>query len=294
MARARSPNRDKAKIMYLESNGEKKLKDIAEELGLKDSQIRKWKSQDKWDQESKGALPKAKGNVTNKKKHNNVIEKESLKQDAEALIENDELTDKQKLFCIYYVKCFNIAKAALKAGYSKSYAYSRGYELLGNVGIKNEIQRLKANKFKGAFLEKEDLLQKYIDIAFADITDYMEFGQKEVEAQDSEGRPILDSKGNQVTYTVDYAHFLNSEEVDGTLISEVSKGKDGAKIKLQDKMKALDFLAKHIGLLSLEAKQKLELEKEKVKKIKADIDKVKDGDKDKPIEILIKRKGEGK
>ncbi|PAB61330.1 phage terminase small subunit [Anaeromicrobium sediminis] len=68
MARARSPNRDKAKIMYLESNGEKKLKDIAEELGLKDSQIRKWKSQDKWDQELKGALPKTKGNVTNEKK----------------------------------------------------------------------------------------------------------------------------------------------------------------------------------------------------------------------------------
>ncbi|MCT4593167.1 MAG: phage terminase small subunit [Anaeromicrobium sp.] len=70
MARARSPNRDKAKAIYIESNGEKKLKDIAEELALKDSQIRKWKSQDKWDQELKGALPKTKGNVTNKKKRN--------------------------------------------------------------------------------------------------------------------------------------------------------------------------------------------------------------------------------
>lgn len=47
MARVRSPNRDKAKQIYLNSKGSLKLKDIAKELGVKDSQIRKWKSQDK-------------------------------------------------------------------------------------------------------------------------------------------------------------------------------------------------------------------------------------------------------
>lgn len=67
MPRARSPNRDIAKNMYLESNGTMKLKDIAGELGLKDSQIRKWKSQDKWEQKLKGALPKRKSNVTKRK-----------------------------------------------------------------------------------------------------------------------------------------------------------------------------------------------------------------------------------
>ncbi|CAH2213221.1 phage terminase small subunit-related protein [Tepidibacter aestuarii] len=42
MARARSPNRDKAKEIYLDSKGLVKLKDIAAELGVRDSQIRKW------------------------------------------------------------------------------------------------------------------------------------------------------------------------------------------------------------------------------------------------------------
>lgn len=67
MARVRSPNRDKAKDLYIESNGTMKLIDIAAKLNLSDSQIRKWKSQDKWEQELKGALPKGKSNVTNKK-----------------------------------------------------------------------------------------------------------------------------------------------------------------------------------------------------------------------------------
>ena len=67
MARVRSPNRDKAKKLYIESNGTMKLTDIAAELNLSDSQIRKWKSQDKWDQELKVTLPKNKGNVTFKR-----------------------------------------------------------------------------------------------------------------------------------------------------------------------------------------------------------------------------------
>ncbi|SFF22920.1 Uncharacterized protein YjcR [Paenibacillus algorifonticola] len=49
MAKERSPNRDAAKQMWLASGGERKLKDIAAELGVGDSQIRKWKNLDSWD-----------------------------------------------------------------------------------------------------------------------------------------------------------------------------------------------------------------------------------------------------
>ena len=67
MARVRSPNRDKAFEIYKLNNGEILLKDIATQLGVKDTQIRKWKSQDKWEEKIKGTLPKNKRNVTNKK-----------------------------------------------------------------------------------------------------------------------------------------------------------------------------------------------------------------------------------
>lgn len=72
MARARSPNRDKAKELWLQSGKKRLLKDIAAELGVSETQVRKWKNQDAWEgQKAKGTLPKkdasGKGNVTKRK-----------------------------------------------------------------------------------------------------------------------------------------------------------------------------------------------------------------------------------
>ncbi|MDT6324502.1 phage terminase small subunit [Enterococcus faecium] len=65
MARQRDPRRDEAKRIWLESNVEKQLKEIASELNVSDSQVRKWKSQDKWSAELKSNVTNGKSNVTN-------------------------------------------------------------------------------------------------------------------------------------------------------------------------------------------------------------------------------------
>ena len=52
--------------------------------------------------------------------------------------------------------------------------------------------------------------------------------------------------------------FKQSEDVDGTLIMEVKQGKDGASIKLVDKMKALQWLADHMDIATAEQKAKIE------------------------------------
>lgn len=67
MARARSSARDKAYEIYKESEGKKLLKDIAAELGVSDSQIRKWKNQDKWDDQMNGNVINEKGNKQTKR-----------------------------------------------------------------------------------------------------------------------------------------------------------------------------------------------------------------------------------
>ncbi len=64
MARPRNPKRDEAFQMWLDSKGQMLLKDIAEQLELSDSQIRKWKNQDEWDVHLKGNVTKCNGNVT--------------------------------------------------------------------------------------------------------------------------------------------------------------------------------------------------------------------------------------
>ncbi len=67
MPRERSPKRDKAFEMWKDSSAKMKLKDIAAVLEVGETQVRKWKNQDKWDAKLKGTLPKGKGNVTKKR-----------------------------------------------------------------------------------------------------------------------------------------------------------------------------------------------------------------------------------
>ena len=66
-----------------------------------------------------------------------------------------------------------------------------------------------------------------------------------------------------------------SEEVDGTLISEISSDGKEIKLKLQDKMKALQWLSEHMDIATKEQRlqlEKLELENEilKLKKKEAE------------------------
>ena len=249
MARVRSPNRDKAFEIYKLNNGEILLKDIATQLGVKDTQIRKWKSQDKWEEKLKGTLPKNKRNVINKKTD---INKQAINEEIELVLKNDKLTEKQKLFCIYYIENFNATKAYQRA-YECSYAtaMSEGSKSLRNPKIKIEIDRLtneclEEQEINSKLLSKR-LWKKYIDIAFADITDYITFGKQERE-------------GEFGPYTVNYVDLKDSNNVDGGLISEVSQGKDGIKIKLQDKMKALQWLSDRTDMLSDKDRYKLDLE----------------------------------
>lgn len=264
MARVRSPARDEAKKLYLESNGEMKLVDIAAKLNILDSQVRKWKSQDKWEQELKGALPKSKWNVTNKKLNKKSSKKESIADEVKEVLENTELTDKQRLFCVIYAKCMNATKSYLKVyGCSYETAMVNGCNLLRNTKIKEQIDLLLGAECNKEFL-KRSVLQKYIDIALADITDFLEFGQEEVPVMGPFG-PIIDKKTKkEITKVINVVRFKESSEVDGTLLSEVKQGKDGASIKLLDKMKAIEFLAKYSGLLDTVTKEKLEIEKQKL------------------------------
>lgn len=55
MPRPRDPRRDKAFRLWEESGRSKKLKDIAEQLNVTSSTVRKWKANDKWEEKIKGS-----------------------------------------------------------------------------------------------------------------------------------------------------------------------------------------------------------------------------------------------
>ncbi|RKJ46554.1 phage portal protein [bacterium 1XD8-76] len=272
MARPRSPDRDKARQLWLESGKSRLLKSIAEELQVSEEQVRKWKSQDKWD---KVTLLKGNSNVT-KNNHKENDKEKAIADEVAQVIENPELTDKQRLFCCLYVKCFNATKAYQKAyGVDYATALAAGPRLLGNVRVKAEIRRLKQNRLNREMLSEEDIFQKYMDIAFADITDYVEFGRETIPVMGPFGPIVMKDEETgekiEVKKEVNVVRFKESCNIDGTLISEVKQGKDGASIKLADRMKALDWISGHMDLATAEQKARIEVLRSKV--VQKDINK---------------------
>lgn len=238
------------------------LKDIAAQLDVPAGTVRRWKSTYKWDNErsEKESERSENENAQKKKKVSKV--QQAVAADIASVSENPDLTEKQRLFCLYYVRCFNATKAYQKAyGCSYETALTKGSALVGNVRIRNEIQRLKQNRLNRELLDESDIFQKYMDIAFADVTDFVEFGQDEeyvigpygvVEIKD----PATGEK-KPLTQKVNTVRFKESSNVDGTLISEIRNGRNGASIKLADRMRALDWLADHMDLATDEQKARI-------------------------------------
>lgn len=275
---ARAPNEKVIKAKELFDKG-CKLADIARELNTPAGTIRRWKSTYKWDNEqsnNKSERSDKKASVRKEKKHNKVDNEKVVADKINELIENEELTDKQRLFCVIYSRCLNATKAYQKA-YHCTYetAMVNGPRLLGNARVKEQINKLNAIEFNKEFIRKS-VLQKYIDIAFADITEYIKFGQRDEPIIDKDGNPVLDENGFIKTESYSYVELGESSQVDGTLINEIAQGKGGIKIKLVDKMKALDVLNRYSNLLSGEEKVKLELENKKLanRKLSAELNKI--------------------
>lgn len=275
---ARAPNEKALKAKELFDKGYK-LIDIARELNIPDGTIRRWKSTYKWDNEqsnNKSERSDKKASVRKEKKHNKVDNEKVVADEINELIENEELTDKQRLFCVIYSRCLNATKAYQKV-YHCTYetAMVNGCNLLRNTKIKEQINKLNAIEFNKEFIRKS-VLQKYIDIAFADITEYIKFGQRDEPIIDKDGNLVLDENGFIKTESYSYVELGESSQVDGTLINEIAQGKGGIKIKLADKMKALDVLNRYSNLLSDEEKVKLELENKKLanRKLSAELNKI--------------------
>ena len=243
MARAPDKRIEQAKEMYLQG---RKLVEIASQLNLPEGTVRRWKCTHKWDNERSDKKSERSESKKSKKK-------KADESEVDQVIENPELTDKQRLFCIYYIRSFNATKAYQKAyGCSYENAMQNGSRMLRNDKVKEEIIRLKQNRLNQELLSEEDIFQKYMDIAFSDITDYVKFGTEKVPVMTMYGpAQVQDPKTGKkktLTETVNIIHFRDSSEVDGSIISEVKHGKNGSSIKLADRMKALQWLADHMNL----------------------------------------------
>lgn len=220
-----------------------KYKDIAAKYGVSINTVKSWKKRYAWSRDKKTECIQ-KGCTQNKK---GAHKKEAVAEDVSQVVINDELTNQQQLFCLYQSRMFNYTKAYMKAYPGCTYASAAvlGSRLMKNPVIRKEIEQLKQNHMNRELLKQEDIFQKYMDIAFADMNDYMSFGQEEIETD--YGPRMINS-----------VRLKESDQVDGTLITEVKQGRDGVSVKLADRMKAIDWLADHMDIATAEQKAKIE------------------------------------
>ena len=189
---------------------------------------------------------------------------EAVVNDVQMVEDNANLTEKQRLFCLYFAKCFNATRAYLKA-YNCSYSTAavEGCRLLKNPKIKEMIDILKKERITREYLTQEDIFQKYMDIAFSDIGDYVTFGKKRVPMwvkKDGRDIPVIDpNTGKQKINEYSYVDLKESDYADTSILAEISEGQNGIKIKMYDQLKALDWLAAHMDMATAEQKAKIDL-----------------------------------
>lgn len=261
MPRIRSSDSIKAERLYHQGMS---LVEIAEKLNKPSGTIRRWKSTQSWDKN------KSERSVLNA----NARKQKAIVKEVEKTVENAEgLTDKQRLFCCHYIRCFNATKAYQKT-YQVSYevAAAAGSRLLKKEKIQETIRKLKQNRLNREMLTEDDIFQKYMDIAFCDMADYVSFGRETVPVMGAFGPVKMEDPktGEKTTLTkeINVVRFRESNEVDGTLISEVKQGKDGASVKLMDRMKALNWLSEHMDMATDEQKARIEQIKAKTEQIR--------------------------
>lgn len=175
------------------------------------------------------------------------------------LIQQDDipgLSHKEKIFCIEYLKSYNVKNSAARAGIP----LNECYKLIKTKKIREGLKAIQTRREEDLYLEGINIIQMYMSIAFADITDYVEFGTEEVPVTDSYGRIMRDDDGEPRMQTRNYIRLKESSKIDGRLIQEVKQGRDGVSVKLFDKMEALNKLAKYMDVYNESTTNKLNME----------------------------------
>lgn len=157
------------------------------------------------------------------------------------------LTAKQERFVAEYLIDLNATQAAIRAGYSVKSARATGAENLTKPDIQAALQEAQSKRSDRTEITQDRVLQELARIGFSDIRNAVRWGRSPV-SSDGEA---ADPNGLGV-YPVE---LVPSEEVDddtAAAVSEVGLTQSGVKVKMHDKLAALDKIARHFLPASLE------------------------------------------
>lgn len=144
-----------------------------------------------------------------------------------------KLTAKQAKFAQEYLVDLNATQAAIRAGYSPKNASRIASQLLDKTHVAAALQKAMQKREKRTEITQDRVLGQLAKIAFADMKDFADWNP-------------------------DGVRLRPSEDVDGTLVAEVSEttsefaggSSTTVKIKRHDQMKALELLGRHLGMFN--------------------------------------------
>ena len=155
----------------------------------------------------------------------------------------NRLTPKQRRFCEEYLIDLNATQAAIRAGYSEKTAEVIGFENLRKPNIAEYIKKHMDKRQERTEITADRILKELALIAFSDQQDIVEV---------EEGGTILMKRFEDMPEGVSRTI---SDICEDRIIRESADGSqavvhDKVKYKRYDKVKALELLMKHLGMLS--------------------------------------------
>jgi len=196
---------------------------------------------------------------------------------------DNELSHKQEVFCLNYIRYGNAALAAKACGTPAKNARQGGYKLLQNSQVAARIKQLQMEFCQKIQVEAEKVMQELARIAFHDYTlisqirhvscekCWINYAQRarleyaeDMELAELSGEhcelpdrlevpPETPDPDCRTCYgrgkcTIWHADSRDLGPCEKAAVKYVSMGKYGIRIHVADKLHALELLAKHLGL----------------------------------------------
>ena len=139
------------------------------------------------------------------------------------------LTPRQSRFVQEYLIDLNATNAAIRAGYSLSSADTLGPRLVRNSGVAAAIESAMVARVERTKVSQDSVITELASIAFSDMRMFAEWGPNGVVLKNSTDSGVESGCVAEVNHTV-------------------SSGGGSLKIRLHDKVRALELLGKHLGL----------------------------------------------
>lgn len=156
-----------------------------------------------------------------------------------------KLTEKQKRFCEEYLIDLNGTQAYIRTGYSakkECTARVESSKLLTKPNIKAYISELRESQSERTQITADKVLAELAAIAFSDRTELAQVVHKQgIDPETGEGIEYAD---------VDLTDTDKLSDAAKKAISGIKRGRNGVEVSSYDKIRALELIAKHLGMLN--------------------------------------------